>query len=333
MDFAQDPRSKSEIPTNRETLINGDAIMTEKQSAQRPNRRSFLSGAVTLGAFSLLKAAGAEAAQDGAFGRANAAIATHPIADTEDQRLSDLVIGNHILFDQGIVDAFGHLSVRSIKNPTHFFMSQSRAPGLVAREDTMEFDADSNPIDQRGRPMYSERYIHGEIFRARPDVQSVVHSHATAVIPFAVTGVALRPLINTAGFLPQNVPTFEIRDSAGQDNAMLISNNALGASLAKALGDSPVILMRGHGMAVVGPSVRHAVYRAIYTQLNAQIQIQAMLIAPGKITFLNSMEASNVDVPDESKLLTDDSRRWSLWATQAEADSARLMRLTPEPCH
>jgi ribulose-5-phosphate 4-epimerase/fuculose-1-phosphate aldolase len=299
--------------------------MTESQSDPQLTRRSFLSGAAAMSVFSLLKTERAGAGQNTASGHVNALGAPSRIADTEDQRLSDLVIGNHILFDQGIVDAFGHISVRSVKDPTHFFLSQSRAPGLVERDDIIEFDLDSKPIDQRGRPLYNERFIHGEIYRARPDVQSVAHSHATGVIPFAVTGVALRPLIHTAGFLPQSVPTFEIRDAAGQNNGILVSNNALGVALAKALGDSPVILMRGHGMTVVGPSVRHSVYRAIYTQLNAQIQLQSMLIGSGKITFLNPMEAASVDGPTEGNLLTEDARQWNLWATQAKADSARLL--------
>jgi HCOMODA/2-hydroxy-3-carboxy-muconic semialdehyde decarboxylase len=292
--------------------------MAAKSSALHLKRRSFLSGAISMSVLSLLNSAA------GGSGQSNPPTSPRRIPNTEEQRLSDLVIGNHILFDQGVVDGFGHLSVRSINDPTHFFMSQSRAPGLVTHDDIMEFAADSKPVDQRGRQMYGERFIHGEIFRARPDVQAVVHSHATAVIPFSVTGAALRPMVHTAGFLPQDVPVFEIRDAAGEDNGITVGTNALGAALAKVLGQSPVVLMRGHGMAVVGPTVRHAVYRAIYTQVNAQIQMQAMLIGSGKIVYLNPKEAANVDATNEGELMTESARQWNLWVTQAKVNSARL---------
>jgi len=285
------------------------------------NRRVFLSGLGAIAAFSLASAAAAESAQEGTPRPAG----TARIPDTEEQRINDLVTGNHILFDQGVLDGFGHVSVRSVKDPTHFFMSQSRAPGLVARDDIMEFDADSKPVDQRGRPMYGERFIHGEILRARQDVNSVVHSHSPAVLPYTVTGVALRPMIHTAGFIPDRVPTFEIREVEGDDNGILVHNNLDGAGVAKALGNSPLVLMRGHGMAVTGPSVRHAVYRSIYTQLNAQVQIQAMLIGAGKITFLNPKEAANVDATNEGGLYSERPRQWDLWVAEAKANSARLM--------
>jgi ribulose-5-phosphate 4-epimerase/fuculose-1-phosphate aldolase len=289
------------------------------------NRRSFISGVGAIAAFSLANVPPAETAQESASRPASTPGAARRIPDTDEQRISDLVAGNHILFDQGVVDGFGHLSVRSLKDPTHYFMSQSRAPGLVARDDIMEFDLDSKPIDPRGRPMYGERFIHGEILRARSDVQSVVHSHASAVLPFTVTGAALRPMIHTAGFIPDNVPRFEIRDVEGENNGILIHNSVSGAAVAKALGNSPLVLMRGHGMAVVGPSVRHTVYRAIYTQLNAQIQLQAMLIGAGKINFLNPMEAANVDATNEGGLLTESPRQWDLWVAEAKANTARLM--------
>jgi ribulose-5-phosphate 4-epimerase/fuculose-1-phosphate aldolase len=184
----------------------------------------------------------------------------------------------------------------------------------------MEFDQNSNPIDQRGRPMYSERFIHGELYRARPDVQSVVHAHSPAVIPFGVTGVALRPIMHMAGFLPQTVPVFEIRDVAGPDNGMLVTDRTIGAVLAKSLGtSSSVVLMRGHGMAVVGPSVRHAVFRAIYTQLDAQIELEALKL--GSVVFLNPVEATRVDAENEGSLLSANPRQWLLWKAKAEAHS------------
>jgi len=260
--------------------------------------------------------------QDAAVPDANAVAQDNAVApDTDEQRIDDLVIANHILFDQGVLDAYGHVSVRSVRNPSHYFLSRSRAPGLVTKADIMEFDQDSNPIDQRGRPMYSERFIHGEIYRARPDAQAVVHCHSPAVIPFGVTGVPLRPIIHMAGFLPQRVPTFEIRDVEGPGNGMLVQNKTTGAAVARALGPSSVVLMRGHGMAVVGPSVRHAVFRAIYTQLNAQVELESLKL--GQVVFLNPVEAAKVDVVNEGSLLSANPRQWRLWQAQAEAHSGR----------
>lgn len=242
-------------------------------------------------------------------------------SDSDAQRVSDVVTGNHILFDQGVVDGFGHISARCVKNPAHFWLSQSRAPGIVSKDDILEFDQDSQPVDGRGRPLYSERFIHGEIYLARPDVISVVHSHSTAVIPFGVTGVPLRPVIHTAGFLPQVTPVFEIRDTAGEDNGILVSTNQLGAALAKALGKSPVVLMRGHGDTVVGPSVKAAVYRAVYVQLNAQVEAEALALGGGKVTYLNAMEAANVNKMTEGNGL---ERVWQIWEARANANLAPL---------
>ena len=246
------------------------------------------------------------------------------VADTDEQRIDDLVTANHILADQGGLDAFGHVSVRSVKNPNHYFLSRSRAPALVTRADIMEYDLDSKPVDQQGRPMYSERFIHGEIYRARPDVQGVVHSHATAVLPFGVTAVPLKPVMHMAGFLPQTTPLFEIRDIAGQENGMLVTDIPLGAAVAKSLGPASVVLMRGHGMAVVGPSVRHATFRTIYTQVNAQIQLESLRLGP--VTYLNATEAARVDAVNEGSLMTGNARQWELWKTEAEAHSIPASR-------
>ena len=142
--------------------------------------------------------------------------------DTDESRIADLIVGNHILAQQGVLDGFGHVSVRSVTNPGHFYMSRSRAPGLVSRDDIMEFDERSEPVDQRGRKMYGERYIHGEILAARPDVQSVVHSHSPDVLPFTVTKAPFQALIHMAAFLGNTpAPVFDIRDVLGDDNKML----------------------------------------------------------------------------------------------------------------
>ena len=228
--------------------------------------------------------------------------------DTDVQRIAELVVANHILADQGVLDGFGHISVRSVKNPKHFFMARSRAPALVTRDDILEFDENSAPVDQRGRELYSERFIHGEIFRARPDVQSVVHSHSPAVLPFSLTNAPLKALIHVAYFLgTEPAPVFEIRDAEGDDNRMLVSNARSGAALAKTLGTRAVALMRGHGMAVAAAGgIREAVFFAVYTQANARIEAETMRL--GTPVFMNRFEVTRTERI---------SRQWELWARAA----------------
>ena len=242
-------------------------------------------------------------------------------SDSDEQRVADLVTGNHILFDQGVVDGFGHISVRSAKNPTHYWMASAVAPALVTKDDIIEFDENSEALDARGRPIHGERFIHGEIYRVRPDVVSVVHSHSSAVIPFGATKAPLRPVIHTAGFLPPVTPVFEIRDVAGDDNHILVNTRQFGAGLAKALGSSSVVLMRGHGDAVVGSSVKKAVYRAVYTQLNAQVQAVSLQVGQGEVVYLNPMEAANVDAINEGGGV---ERSWQIWAARARANLAAV---------
>ncbi|HTI66415.1 MAG TPA: class II aldolase/adducin family protein [Caulobacteraceae bacterium] len=226
-------------------------------------------------------------------------------ADSDDQRIAELVVANHILADQGVLDGFGHVSVRSLKNPRHFFMARSVAPALVTRDDILEFDENSQPVDQRGRELYSERFIHGEILRVRPDVQSVVHSHSAAVLPFSVTKTPLKALIHVAYFLgTEPAPVFDIRDAEGQDNRMLVQSAKTGAALARTLGPRAVALMRGHGMAVAGGSVREAVFEAIYTQVNARIETEALKLGPP--VFMNRFEVMRTERI---------ARQWDLWAS------------------
>jgi ribulose-5-phosphate 4-epimerase/fuculose-1-phosphate aldolase len=211
----------------------------------------------------------------------NASIKTSDQEDAEG--IADLVVANHILADQGVLDGFGHVSVRSAKNPNHYFISRSRAPAMVSTEDIMEYDLDDNPVDARGRASYLERFIHSEIYKVRPDAMAVVHSHSPAVIPFGVTKVPLKPIAHTAAFLIKEVPVWEIRKAGGNETDMLVSNKELGASLAKKLGNGTVVLMRGHGDAVVGRSLKTAVGHAIYTEVNAHIETDALRLG-GKVT-------------------------------------------------
>lgn len=224
--------------------------------------------------------------------------------------IEDLVDANCILFDQGVVDGFGRISARHDKDPNRFLLSRSMAPGLVTAADIMEFDLDGTPVDAQGRTVYLERFIHGEIYRLRPDVGSVVHSHSPAVIPFGVSHVPLKPVFHMSSFLGAGVPVFEIRDAGGPATDMLIRSRELGHAMAVALGDHPVILMRGHGSAVVGPSTRHAVFRAVYTEVNARLESEALRL--GDVTFLNEDEAAKAMATNAALV----DRPWELWRTK-----------------
>lgn len=225
--------------------------------------------------------------------------------------IEDLVAANRILFDQGVVDGFGHVSARHDRDPNRFLLSRSMAPGLVTTADIMEFDLDGVPIDPRGRAVYLERFIHGEIFRMHPAVRSVVHSHSPAVIPFGVSHTALRPLYHMSGFLGAGAPVFEIRDAAGPATDMLIRSRELGHALAAELGDHPVMLMRGHGSVAVGPTVRQAVFRAVYTEVNARMESEALRL--GDVTFLNEQEAAQAMATNAGLV----DRPWELWRKRA----------------
>src|SRR5438093_11377717 len=186
---------------------------------------------------------------------ANAQSAPASAGPVDPALIEDLVAANRILVDQGVVDGYGHVSVRHDKAADRYLMSRSLAPELVTVADIMEYDLDSVPVDPRGRAVYLERFIHGEIYRVRPDVRAVVHNHSPSVIPFGVTGAPLRPLYHMSAFLWPGVPVFEIRSAGGPATDMLIRDAALGQALARSLGAGPVALMRGHGAVVVGASV------------------------------------------------------------------------------
>lgn len=225
--------------------------------------------------------------------------------------IEDLVAANRILADQGVLDGYGHVSVRHPGNPGRYLLSRSLAPELVTAGDIMEFDLDSNPADQRGRTMYLERFIHGEIYKARPEITAVVHSHSPAVVPFGVSNVPLRPLYHMSGFLSEGVPLFEIRDAGGMTD-LLVRNPALGRALAQSLGDKPVALMRGHGNVVVGSTIPLAVYRAVYTEVNARLQVQAIILG-GSITYLEPEEGRLAAVNIAGTI----GRPWELWKKKA----------------
>jgi len=230
--------------------------------------------------------------------------------------IDDLVVANRILYHQGVLDGFGHVSVRHPTVPDHFLMARALAPGRVTRDDILEFDIDAKPAKAGGPPVYSERFIHSEIYRARPDVMAVIHSHSPTVIPFSVTQVRLRPVATPASFLSPAVPVFEMRQSAGMTN-LLVEDTARGKALAEALGAHPVALMRGHGDVVVGPSVRRAVSRAIYTEINARLQLQAVTLG-GPINFIAPEEAALMEKGrDAAQEGHGTNRTWDMWKEEA----------------
>lgn len=223
--------------------------------------------------------------------------------------IEDLVAANHILANEGVVDGYGHVSVRHPANPERFLISRSIAPELVKPDDILEIDLDGNAVDLLGRKLYLERFIHGEIYRARPDVNSIVHHHSAAVLPFANTKVPMQPMYHMAAFVGQGVPVFEIRDVGG-DTDMLISSPKLGQALAATLGKKPAALMRGHGAVVVGSSISEAVARSVYLQMNARLQAQAIALSPD-VTYLNAGEVEKLGAP------TWYDRAWELWKRKA----------------
>jgi ribulose-5-phosphate 4-epimerase/fuculose-1-phosphate aldolase len=210
-----------------------------------------------------------------------------------------------------VLDGYGHISARSDKRPEHFIMSRSRAPALVSAADLMELDPESEPLGGDTRKGFIERYIHGEIYRKRPDVMAVVHSHSPSVIPFGVTKTKLRPIYHMGSFLWSGAPVWDIRE-VRRENDVLVRDRPLGKALAGALGGCACVLMRGHGMTVVGDGIQEVVFRAIYTEMNARLQIQARQL-DGPIEFLSEEEGKRSTAANRGTL----ERPWELWKKNA----------------
>jgi ribulose-5-phosphate 4-epimerase/fuculose-1-phosphate aldolase len=227
------------------------------------------------------------------------------------EHIEDLVAAYRTLADHGVIDAYGHVSIRSPSNPKRYFVARALAPEKVQAEDIIEYDLDSVPLDAQGRDSVSERFIHGEIYKSRPEVMSVVHNHSPSVIPFSVTGVPMRALWHMASFIGDGLPNFEIRDvRKGTD--LLVRDAELGAALARVLGKSAATLMRGHGSVTVGENIARSVGRSIYLELSARMQMQAMLLGKD-ITWMDAAEVkANMPVQDYK-------RAWPLWRERALA--------------
>jgi HCOMODA/2-hydroxy-3-carboxy-muconic semialdehyde decarboxylase len=233
------------------------------------------------------------------------------VAEDKNSVISDLVSANHILAQKEVLDVYGHVSVRNPRNPNQYLLSRSMAPASVSESDIMTFDLDNNPVGNDKREPYLERFIDGEIYRARPDVNAIVHCHSPELIPFGVTKVPLRPLYDMTAFLASGVPIFEIRDfrTAG-DKSMLVAKPELGRALAGVLGKNTVALMRGHGAVIVGTTLPQAVGRSVYLRIDAKLQMEAMVLGQ-PINYLEEGE----NVPAAVSLFGSD---WDAWQDEEE---------------
>ncbi len=222
--------------------------------------------------------------------------------------MEDLVAASRILARQGVVDAFGHVSVRHNLDPNRYLVARSLAPALVTADDIVEYDLDSNPVNLNGRGQFSERFIHGSIYKARPDVIAVVHNHSPSVVAFSISSRPLRPVYHMPAFIGDVLKVFDIREEVGITD-ILVRDADRGRALVEVLGNEPAVLMRGHGVAIVGDSLPLAVGRSVYLELNARIQSQAIALG-GDITYLD---------PEESRMLMEGGehrgflRAWELW--------------------
>jgi len=242
--------------------------------------------------------------------------AHEPKMDIESAAIADLVLAYKILVNEGVLDSFGHISIRSRAAADRFLMPRAMPPSLVEADDVLPFSVEtSQPIAPGDRRVNGERYLHGEIYKARPDVGAIVHSHSQAVIPFSITAIPLRPVIVQAGFLPLQVPNFEIRDVRGNGRGMQITDPVRGAALAKTLGDAAVALLRGHGNVVVGSSVKQATVFAAYTDINARMQAAGLQIDRDIV----AMDEPELFGPSEFDI----NRPWENFRQKMLADSAR----------
>jgi ribulose-5-phosphate 4-epimerase/fuculose-1-phosphate aldolase len=238
-------------------------------------------------------------------------MAAHKI-DVDPVQIEDLVAANRILAYHGVLDAFGHISIRHPNNSEHYLMSRWLAPALVTAEDIAEYDLESVALTHQGMQLYSERYIHSEIYKVRPDVKAIVHSHSPTVVPFSVTKATFRPILHNAAFLGAEVPNFDIREKFGPTD-MLVNRKERGTEVARVLGKHNVALMRGHGNVVVGSNIQNVVWRAYYTEVNARMLATAMAIGGGPVEYLSPEEAEITDVSMQRV----EARPWKLWKEKA----------------
>jgi ribulose-5-phosphate 4-epimerase/fuculose-1-phosphate aldolase len=234
--------------------------------------------------------------------------------------IEDLVAANRILAAERVVDAFGHVSARHPEDAGRFLMSRARAPEIVGKSDIMEFSLDGEPVDARGRKTHLERFIHAALYEARPDIQSVVHNHSRSVIPYAITGEKLKPVVHSCATIGHEVPVWDAQEKFG-DTDLLVSDMPMGRDLARAVGGGTCVLMRGHGCTVAGKSIREAVYTAVYLEVNAELQWKASRL--GKTIFLTAGEIEKVSARlNRGKPGEGYNRAWEYWCGRADVASS-----------
>jgi len=228
------------------------------------------------------------------------------------EAIENLVTANRILAHEDVVDAYGHVSLRHPEKPDRFLLARSRSPEIVEADDILEFTLDSECIDDKGYNLYLERPIHGSVYKSRPDVQSVVHNHSYAVVPFTVSSTPLKAMAHTSGRIGHHIPKWDIRDKFGDTN-LLVVNADQGDDLAQALGDNRAVLMRGHGVTIAGSSLEDAVITSIYLQVNAKLQMDAMRL--GDVEYLSPGEIDARLAGNET--LAGFSRAWEYFSRRA----------------
>lgn len=228
-----------------------------------------------------------------------------------EQSLEELVTANRILAHEGVVDSFGHVSIRHPDQPDVYIMSRARAPECIEQTDLIQFTLAGVPLDSDGREAYTERFIHGAVYERRPEVMAVVHNHSPNVIPYGVTGTRLRPLLHMCASMGSHVPIWDSQDKFG-DTTLLVSDMAMGRDLVDCLADNRAALMRGHGCVVLGHSLREAVFASVYLEVNAELQLKAQSL--GEITFLSEGE---VDAILKRRGAYTFERAWERWCRRA----------------
>ncbi len=228
--------------------------------------------------------------------------------------LEDLAAASRILAAEGVVDAFGHVSMRHPAHPERYLMARSISPARVVPGDIIEYDLESTAINANGRGSFLERFIHGEIYKARPEVMSVVHSHSPSVVPFGLVGVPMQAMFHNAGFIAAGVPIFDIAEKFGATD-MLVSDLEKGVALTEVMGNHDIVLMRAHGSVACGPTLQTAVFRAVYTEVNARIQHMTVALGGGMpMAALDVEEGRLADIVNQGAGM----RAWDFWRSQVK---------------
>jgi ribulose-5-phosphate 4-epimerase/fuculose-1-phosphate aldolase len=235
--------------------------------------------------------------------------------------VDDLVAANRVLAHEiRVLDAYGHVSVRSRSNPNRYYLARAISAGMVTAPDIVEYDLDSNPVGGSKGDGYLERFLHGEIYKARPDVMAVIHAHSPEMIAFGASGVPLRNMIHTGSFINDGVPVFDVRKFGGTADDMLIRNAALGKALAGALGRRTAVILFGHGVAVTGNSLATVVSNSYFLNMDARIQMDALRLG-GSVSYLEREPGAKRPTATPAGAGAN-NRAWEYWKRQVAGEIA-----------